>query len=78
MAELVVDVITSLDGYSAAEVWPGLWGMGGPDYFARLGTDDADHTLLMGATTYRLLAGFAESGEEDMSELTSRSKVVFS
>ena len=78
MAELMVDVITSLDGYSAAEGWPGLWGMGGPDYVAWLGADDADPTLLMGATTYRLFAGFAESGEEDMSELTSRSKVVFS
>jgi len=78
MAELVVDVITSLDGYSAAEGWPGLWGMGGPDYFAWLGEDPGDATLLMGATTYRMFAGFAESGEEDMSELTGRRKIVFS
>ena len=78
MAGLMVDVITSLDGYSAAEGWPGLWGMGGPEYFAWLGEDPGDATLLMGATTYRVFAGFVESGEEDMSELTGRRKVVFS
>ena len=78
MPELMVDVITSLDGYSAAEGWPGLWGMGGPDYYAWLGEDPGDATLLMGATTYRLFAEFAETGEEDMSELTGWRKVVFS
>jgi len=31
MADLMVDYITSLDGYGAAEGWPGLWGMGGPE-----------------------------------------------
>lgn len=78
MADLTIDIITSLDGFGAAEGWPGLWGMGGPDYYAFLGEDDTDHTLLMGATTYRLFSGFAETGEEDMSELTNRDKVVFS
>jgi dihydrofolate reductase len=74
----MVDVITSLDGFSSSEAWPGLWGMVGPDYFAWLGEDSGDATLLMGATTYRLFAEFAETGEEDMSELTGRRKVVFS
>lgn len=79
MPDLMVDVITSLDGYSAAEGWPGLWGMGGPEYFAWLGEDSAGRfTTLMGATTYRLFAGFEESGEEDLSELTAMDKVVFS
>ena len=78
MPELVLDIITSLDGYTAAEGWPGLWGMGGPEYFAWLGEDPGDATLLMGATTYRLFAEFAETGEEDMSGLTDRRKVVFS
>ena len=79
MPELMVDVITSLDGFSSAEGWPGLWGMGGPDYFAWLEQDArADHTVLMGATTYRLFAGFVESGEEDVGELTTMDKVVFS
>lgn len=78
MATLTLDIITSLDGFTAADGWPGLWGMGGPDYFAWLGEDDTSHTLLMGATTYRLFSGFVETGEEDMSELTGRDKVVFS
>jgi dihydrofolate reductase len=79
MPELMVDVITSLDGFSSAEGWPGLWGMGGPEYFAWLGEDSAaTYTTLMGATTYRLFAGFVESGEEDMGELTAMDKVVFS
>lgn len=30
MAELVVDFITSLDGYASAEGWPGWWGLQGP------------------------------------------------
>lgn len=33
MAELLVDFITSLDGYGAAEGWPGWWGLEGPEYF---------------------------------------------
>ncbi|MEZ0580293.1 dihydrofolate reductase family protein [Nocardioides sp. MH1] len=79
MAELMVDVITSLDGFSSAEGWPGLWGLGGPDYFAWLAEDGARaRTTLMGATTYRLFTGFVESGEEDLSDLTALDKVVFS
>ena len=78
MATLTLDIITSLDGFTAAEGWPGLWGMGGPDYVAWLGEDDTDHTLLMGATTYRLFSQFSETGDEDMSELTKRDTVVFS
>ena len=27
--ELLVDFIISLDGYAAADDWPGLWGLGG-------------------------------------------------
>jgi dihydrofolate reductase len=79
MADLMVDYITSLDGFGAAEGWPGLWGMGGPEYFAFL-ADDAkeDYTVLMGAKTYRLFAGFAEGDAEAMAELTARPKVVFS
>ena len=79
MPELMVDVITSLDGFSSAEGWPGLWGMGGPEYFAWLGEDAVNtSTSLMGATTYRLFEGFVKSGEEDMGALTSMDKIVFS
>ncbi|MFD6134834.1 dihydrofolate reductase family protein [Isoptericola sp. NPDC060257] len=79
MADLMIDYITSLDGFGSADGWPGLWGMGGPDYFAFLEEDGRqEYTTLLGATTYRLFAGFAETGEEEMAEVTARPKVVFS
>ena len=39
MSELLIDFITSLDGYGAAEGWPGWWGLEGPEYLAWLGDD---------------------------------------
>jgi dihydrofolate reductase len=78
MGTLMVDFITSLDGYGAAEGWPGWWGMESPEYLGWL-DEQPEHTLLMGATTYRLMAEFAASGEEGVDEmLTPLSKVVFS
>jgi dihydrofolate reductase len=75
----MVDYITSLDGFGAADGWPGLWGMGSAEYLAWLGEDArTEYTVLMGATTYRLFAGFAESGTEGIEELTARPKIVFS
>ncbi|HSV37629.1 MAG TPA: dihydrofolate reductase family protein [Nocardioidaceae bacterium] len=79
MPELVVDFITSLDGYGAAEGWPGWWGMEGPEYLAWLGDHpDADYLVLMGANTYRIMAGFAAEGERGTEALGGLSKVVFS
>ena len=31
MSELLVDFITSLDGYASGEGWPGFWGLEGPE-----------------------------------------------
>lgn len=88
--ELLVDFITSLDGYGAAEGWPGWWGLEGPEYLAWLGEQpERNYTILMGADTYRLMSGFAsQSGaaeldlgseeEASVDELTNASKVVFS
>ena len=79
MSELLVDFITSLDGYASAEGWPGFWGLEGPEYLTWLNeSPEGDYTILMGATTYRLMSGFAASGEEGVSELTAAPKVVFS
>ena len=79
MPELLVDFITSLDGYGAAEGWPGWWGLQGPEYLAWLGEQpEADHTVLMGANTYRLMSGFAAEGEPGTDALAGMSKVVFS
>lgn len=77
MAELMVDFITSLDGYAAADGWPGWWGLEGPEYLAWLEEPpQRDHVALMGATTYRLMFGMAAS--EDFTALDEIRKVVFS
>jgi len=79
MRPLVVDFIISLDGYGAAEGWPGYWGMEGPEYLGWL-DEQEEHTALMGARTYRLMSGFAEqmADEPSMAALTAMPKVVFS
>jgi len=79
MQTLMVDFIISLDGYGAAEGWPGFWGMEGPEYLGWL-EEQEEHTALMGATTYRLMSGFAAQAphEAGMAELTALPKVVFS
>ena len=89
MPELLVDFITSLDGYASAEGWPGFWGLQGPEYLAWL-DEQPDATLLMGANTYRLMSGFAAGEtpagtdefnadeEASLDGLTRASKVVFS
>lgn len=79
MPELMIDFITSLDGYGAAEGWPGWWGMEGPEYLAWLGDQpEAGYTVLMGANTYRLMSGLAKDGEPGTGALADFSKIVFS
>jgi dihydrofolate reductase len=89
MRELLVDFITSLDGYASGEGWPGWWGLQGPEYLAWL-DEQPEVTYLMGANTYRLMSGFAAgeppegqdelAGDEEASvdQLTQATKVVFS
>jgi dihydrofolate reductase len=79
MPELMIDFITSLDGYGAADGWPGWWGLEGPEYLAWLGDQpEADYTILMGANTYRLMSGLATDGEPGTDSLADLSKIVFS
>jgi dihydrofolate reductase len=92
VAELIVDLITSLDGYASAEGWPGWWGLEGPEYLGWLEAHpERDAELLMGATTYRLMSQMSASaadtgsgpavGEAEADSLTglaAASKVVFS
>jgi dihydrofolate reductase len=79
MPELLIDFITSLDGYAAADGWPGWWGLEGPEYLAWLGEQpEAEYTVLMGATTYRVMSGFAAQGEPGTDVLAGLSKIVFS
>src|SRR5438034_7100598 len=79
MPELLVDFITSLDGCAAAEGWPGWWGLEGREYLAWLGEQpEADYTILMGATTYRVTSQFVAEGEPGTEDLAGMPKVVFS
>src|SRR4051812_47382596 len=88
MSELLVDFITSLDGYASGQGWPGFWGLEGPEYLAWLG-EQPEVTYLMGANTYRLMSGSAAGGvregqaasrpeeEAPVDELTQASTVLF-
>ncbi|MFC9354547.1 dihydrofolate reductase family protein [Arthrobacter sp. NPDC057013] len=89
-AELMVDLIISLDGYASAEGWPGWWGLEGPEYLAWLEEEGKkSYTFLLGANTYRVMSsmsGEAAAGESGFSEdegaalagLDAVPKVVFS
>src|SRR3954464_3342278 len=89
MLELLVDFITSLDGYASAEGWPGFWGLQGPEYLDWL-AEQPHVTSLVGADTFRLMSGFAAgetpAGQDEFNAdeeasvdgLTQASKVVFS
>ena len=89
-ADLMVDLIISLDGYASAEGWPGWWGLEGPEYLAWLQEEGTkDYTFLLGAKTYRLMSGMSEeaaAGDSGFSEnegasltgLAAVPKVVFS
>jgi dihydrofolate reductase len=81
MPELMIDFITSLDGYAAAEGWPGWWGLEGPEYLAWLDEQpERNHTVLMGANTYRLMSEMAAANADDptFTAMDQMSKVVFS
>ena len=79
MQRLTVDFIISLDGYAAADGWPGYWGLEGPEYLRWLEDDGKDeHTALMGATTYRLMSRFADEMPDELAALSAKRKVVFS
>jgi dihydrofolate reductase len=89
MPELLVDFITSLDGYASGEGWPGFWGLEGPEYLTWLG-EQPEVTYVMGANTYRLMSGFAagempagtdeftDDEEATLDSLSGAPKVVFS
>jgi dihydrofolate reductase len=80
MSTLTIDLISSLDGFAAAEGWPGLWGKEGPEYLAWLEETMAeDHVLVMGANTYRVMARIVTELEDGTSaRMAELPKVVFS
>ncbi|MGA4506731.1 dihydrofolate reductase family protein [Propionibacteriaceae bacterium G1746] len=79
MQPLMIDFICSLDGYGAAEGWPGWWGLESPEYLQWLAdSPEQDHPVLMGANTYRLMHQFVLSGEPGTEVLNDQQKIVFS
>lgn len=80
MNTLTVDVFTSLDGFTAAEGWPGYWGKEGPELMAWLEEKLAeDHVLVMGANTYRTMSQIvAEQEDPTFVRMAEIPKVVFS
>ncbi|MCR8670011.1 dihydrofolate reductase family protein [Agrococcus sp. HG114] len=79
MQTLTVDFIISLDGYGAAEGWPGWWGMESPEYLRWLEeSPERDDPILMGANTYRLMWGLLQAGEPGTEALLHVPKLVFS
>jgi len=90
MPHLMVDLITSLDGYASAQGWPGWWGLEGPEYLGWLGEQpEGAYEVLMGATTYRLMSQMSSeaAGDQDayrpdeadsLTGLDAVPKVVFS
>lgn len=81
MQSVMIDFIISLDGYAAADGWPGLWGVESPEYLAWLDSQSGDdYTVLMGAKTYRLMSGFAAQMPDDpgFQQMAGMPKAVFS
>ena len=92
MPELMVDLITSLDGYASAQGWPGWWGLEGPEYLGWLEEDQPEggYLTLMGANTDRVMARMSADAAEggggefraeevdSLSGLDALQKVIFS
>src|SRR4051812_42629685 len=79
--ELLVDFITSLEGYGSAEGWPGWWGVQAPEYLNWLAeSPERDYTILRETNTYRLMSemrGESPDEKDAMDGLAKPSKVVF-
>jgi dihydrofolate reductase len=80
MGTLTIDLFSSLDGFGAADGWPGYYGKEGPELMAWLEQKLAeDHTLVMGATTYREMSQIVAAGDDPTFErMAEIPKIVFS
>jgi len=77
---LTVDFFCSLDGYGAAEGWPGYWGKEGPEVIEdRVRTFAQEQVLVFGATTFRQFRKFVTLFDEPYYDsLDEVPKIVFS
>ena len=80
MRELTVDLFSTVDGWLRGRDSPAYFGYDGPDLQAWIAQQLArPHVTLMGANTYRMLAGFAvEGGDPASRRMDELPKVVFS
>lgn len=80
MSTLTIDLFSSVDGFAAAENWPGYWGKEGPELMAWLEEKLAeDHVIVMGANTYRMMSQIvAEEEDPTFARMAEIPKVVFS
>jgi dihydrofolate reductase len=80
VSTLTIDLFSSLDGFAAAEDWPGYWGKEGPELMAWLEEKLAeDHVIVMGANTYRTMSQIvAELDDPTFARMAEIPKVVFS
>ena len=80
MSTLTIDLFSSLDGFAAADGWPGYWGKEGPELMAWLEEKLAeDHTIVMGGNTYRTMSQIvAEQEDPTFARMAEIPKVVFS
>ena len=82
MATYITDLFMTLDGFGTGPV--GYWGKQGPELVAQRSRTffaGEGEMLVLGANTYRLMAGFvADMGEEDASfaSLNAAKKIVIS
>jgi len=80
MRELIVDLFSTVDGYSGPGPRPApYWGYGAPGLQAWIDTQLAEeHVMLMGANTYRQMAEFVASGDDSNPRMGELPKIVFS
>jgi dihydrofolate reductase len=80
VSTLTIDLFSSLDGFAAAEDWPGYWGKEGPELMAWLEEQLAeDHIVVMGANTYRTMSQIVAEGDDPTFErMAEIPKFVFS
>lgn len=79
MAEFIVDLFTTLDGYGTGPV--GYWGKEGPELVAERARafGDPDQALVFGANTFRMMHRFhAQSSDPGSAPLNDARKIVIS
>ena len=75
-----MDLFITVDGWAKGTSSPAYFGYGGPELDAWIDDETRrPHVMLLGATTYRTLAGIvAEADDPTSTIMTERPKVVFS